>query len=590
MSISVIKLFNKALSGNSVSFSEVNKLAVKVGYIVDPRCCTVEVLEFLKSLPVNINATFYKSWNDIISKNRFELFLDQIRHYASTYGTDFQGEVWTPNEGSDQPDYTDFKVITPITIEEVNTRCCEMLYTGIPLNENTLRMVLELITDVDIEKVKNKEAMMSLHKKFGTVPKDNVEFVRFLVFLATNKTLLIKDKTTLAALKVANINLSELVEAFGIEKLSEIFFRFKTIFLSLGKIKGNKVVVNRLRRLANKYHKPMKVGFFENILGLSSLPVGLQERLKECSNYKKVTLLQTILIRQKELDMRFFGIRNGKLWAKEEKSKIRGYYDELYAHVYNSLIISLSEKACEIKLPLEVKITLPTSEKSFIGNYPLGTSFNLSNTDRIVGIHWRGDEGARDIDMSLHSIDGRKYGWNADYTDDNKSVIYSGDMTFANPEAVELFYGNKGMTPCIVKVNRFSGGDKAKFRLFLATETITDMVKDYEIDPYNDKYKNYMVNPNNILFMIDCEMNAKEKSVGVITGDKFILAEFKTGNKIVSGSSITNKYTEYALSTLDCYLDLEKVLTDAGYTINSGNEPDIDLTKLSKDTLISLLA
>ena len=590
MSISVIKLFNKALSGNSVPFAEVNKLAVKVGYIVDPRCCTAEVLEFLKSLPVNINATFYKSWNDIISKNRFELFLDQIRHYASTYGTDFQGEVWTPNEGSDQPDYTDFKVITPITVEEVNTRCCNMLYTGIPLNENTLRMVLELITDVDVEKVKNKEAMMSLHKKFGTVPKDNVEFVRFLVFLATNKTLLIKDKTTLAALKVANINLSELVEAFGIEKLSEIFFRFKTIFLSLGKIKGNKVVVNRLRRLANKYHKPMKVGFFENILGLSSLPVGLQERLKECSNYKKVTLLQTILIRQKELDMRFFGIRNGKLWAKEEKSKIRGYYDELYAHVYNSLIISLSEKACEIKLPLEVKITLPTSEKSFIGNYPLGTSFNLSNTDSIVGIHWRGDEGARDIDMSLHSIDGRKYGWNADYTDDNKSVIYSGDMTFANPEAVELFYGNKGMTPCIVKVNRFSGEDKAKFRLFLATETITDMVKDYEIDPYNDKYKNYMVNPNNILFMIDCEMNAKEKSVAVITGDKFILAEIKTGNKIVSGSSITNKYTEYALSTLDCYLDLEKVLTDAGYTINSGNEPDIDLTKLSKDTLISLLA
>lgn len=590
MSISVIKLFNKALSGNSVPFAEVNKLAVKVGYIVDPRCCTVEVLEFLKSLPVNINATFYKSWNDIISKNRFELFLDQIRHYASTYGTDFQGEVWTPNEGSDQPDYTDFKVITPITIEEVNTRCCEMLYTGIPLNENTLRMVLELITDVDVEKVKNKEAMMSLHKKFGTVPKDNVEFVRFLVFLATNKTLLIKDKTTLAALKVANINLSELVEAFGIEKLSEIFFRFKTIFLSLGKIKGNKVVVNRLRRLANKYHKPIKVGFFESILSLSSLPAGLQERLKECSNYKKVTLLQTILIRQKELDMRFFGIRNGKLWAKEEKSKIRGYYDELYTHVYSSLINSLSVKACEIKLPLGVKITLPTSEKSFIGNYPLGTSFNLSNTDSIVGIHWRGDEGARDIDMSLHSIDGRKYGWNAAYTNDSKSIVYSGDMTFANPEAVELFYGNKGMTPCIVKVNRFSGGDKAKFRLFLATETITDMVKDYEIDPYNDKYKNYMVNPNNILFMIDCEMNAKEKSVGVITGDKFILAEFKTGNKIVSGSSITNKYTEYALSTLDCYLDLEKVLTDAGYTINSGNEPDIDLTKLSKDTLISLLA
>ena len=590
MSISVIRLFNKALAGNTVSFSEINKIAVKLGYIVDPRCCTTEVLEFLKSLPINLNATFYKSWNDIISKNRFELFLDQIRHYASTYGTDFKGEVWTPNEGSDQPDYTNFKIISPITIEEVNTRCCEMLYTGIALNENTLRMILELITDVDVEKVKNKEAMMSLHKKFGTVPKDNVEFVRFLVFLATNKTLLIKDKATLAALTTSDIYLPKLVEDFGIEKLAEVFFRFKPIFLSLGKVKGNKVVVNRLRRLADKYHKPMKVGFFENILALSSLPAGLQERLKECSNYKKVTLLQTILIRQKELDMRFFGIRNGKLWAKEEKSKIKGYYDELYAHVYSSLIASLSVKACEIKLPLGVKITLPTSEKSFIGNFPLGTSFDLSNTDSIVGIHWRGSEGASDLDMSLHSIDGRKYGWNAAYTDNSKSIIYSGDMTSANPEAVELYYGNKGMTPCIVKVNSFYGEDKAKFRLFLATETIPNMVEDYKTNPYNTTYKNYMVNPNNILFMIDCEMNAREKSVGVITGDKFILAEFKTGNKIVSGSSITNKYTEYALSTLNCYLDLEKVLTDAGFTINSGNEPDIDLTKLSKDTLISLLA
>jgi len=120
MSISVIKLFNKAFKSDEVSFSEINKLAVKVGYIVHPHCCSNEVLQFLKSLPINLNATFYKSWSDIINKNRFELYIDQIKHYASTYGTDFKGEVWTSNEGSEQPDYSDFKVITPITIEEVN--------------------------------------------------------------------------------------------------------------------------------------------------------------------------------------------------------------------------------------------------------------------------------------------------------------------------------------------------------------------------------------------------------------------------------------------------------------------------------------
>lgn len=89
-------------------------------------------------------------------------------------------------------------------------------------------------------------------------------------------------------------------------------------------------------------------------------------------------------------------------------------------------------------------------------------------------------------------------------------------------------------------------------------------------------------------FTIDCVMDSKEKSVAVITENKLILAQFRTGNRIVSGNSITNKYTEYVLDTLDCYLDLKKVLTDSGFTINSGDEK-LDLTNLSKDNLMSLL-
>ena len=171
MSISVIKLFNKAFKSDEVSFSEINKLAVKVGYIVHPHCCSNEVLQFLKSLPINLNATFYKSWSDIINKNRFELYIDQIKHYASTYGTDFKGEVWTSNEGSEQPNYSDFKVITPITIEEVNNRCCDMLYSGIALNENTLKMVLELITDIDVERVKKGGGKVRTKKSVLSSPR-----------------------------------------------------------------------------------------------------------------------------------------------------------------------------------------------------------------------------------------------------------------------------------------------------------------------------------------------------------------------------------------------------------------------------------
>jgi hypothetical protein len=567
-----IKLFNRAIPTNdNLSFKEINELAVKVGYLVHQDCCTLEVREFLKSQPINYNATFYKSWNDIITKNRFELWIDQIRSYIGTY---LLNEQIIPNTGSEQPNFTSLKVILPISAEECNNRCCEMLYSGIALSNDTLTMCLNLIYSINTDKVKNKEAMMLLHKKFNTVPKDNVEFVRYLVFLATNKTLLIKDKETLLALSKSNIDLEPLVNQIGIEKLSEVFHRFKPIFLSLKHY--NESIVNKLRRLADKHHKPMKIGYFESILSDTSLIPQLPERLKECSNFKKVLLLQTILIRQKELDMRFFGIRNGKLWAKEDKVAAKSHYGLIYDLIYESLISSLTLKKCSIKIPNGIKLTLPTSEKSFIGNYPLGTSFDLSNTNAIVGIHWRSEDGASDLDLSLIDIDGTKYGWNSLFTNSNHSIIFSGDMTMATPEAVELYYAKKGMKPSIVKVNLFNGQPNSKFKLFLATEVITYL-----------EY-NYMVNPNNIRFTVDCEMDSKEKTLGVITGDKFILAQFRTGNKIVSGDSITNNYTKYALSTLDCYLDLEKVLSDAGFTINNGNET-IDLTNLSKDTLINLI-
>jgi hypothetical protein len=126
-------------------------------------------------------------------------------------------------------------------------------------------------------------------------------------------------------------------------------------------------------------------------------------------------------------------------------------------------------------------------------------------------------------------------------------------------------------------VNLFSGGLGSKFKFFLANEKVVEM------------NRNYMVDPNNIVINVDCEMDSKEKQLGVITGDKFILAQFRTGRAIVAGDSITNKYTDYALKTIACYLSLNKLLADAGFTFTDEN-PAIDLTNLSKDTLINLLS
>ena len=585
MTNQTLNLFNKAIpSTNDVEFSVINKYAVSLGYLIHPDLCNSEVLVWLKSKQMDVNSTFYKSWKDIISKNRFELFLDQIKHYASTYGTDYTGQVFLPEGVVEVPDLTKFKVISPITKEEAIVRCEQLLFSGIALKQETIEAVLGILDSldhvVDVEKVKNKEAKMFLYKSTDTLPKEPVEMVRYLVYLSTNKTLLIKDYATIQQIKASSIAITPLVNQFGIAKLASVFYRFKPLFLAFKRNSDNVYCVNTLRRLAVKNHTPSKAGFFETILANSKDFPDLPSRLKDLDNFKKVTLLQTILIRLKELDIRVFGIRNQKLYIKPQYKKSVSnapYLKMVFDVIYADLVKTLGAKACKVKLPVGVNITLPTSEKSFIGNFPLGTSFDFSDSNNIVGINWKDADGAYDLDLKLIDIYGTQYGWNADYTNVANSIIFSGDMTSAYPEATELFFASKGFNPSIVKVNLYNGQPKSKFKFFLAKEKITKMDR------------NYMVDPNNILVTVDCEMDSSEMQLGVITENKFILAKFRTGRGAVAGDSVTNKYTEYALSTLDCYLSLDKLLVDAGFTIVEKNA-DMDLTDLSKDTLISLLS
>lgn len=582
-----LKLFGKSFvsHNDAINYAELQMEAMKVGYLVHPDCANLSTYNFIKSKAINYNSTFYKTIKDITSKSRFELLIDQIIHYCSTYGTNFESQPYIPNSNN-QVDikFTDYKVILPITNEEAIERCNKMLQSGIALSQETIEDILiifdELNYSPNIDLIKNKECKMILCDKTNQIPTNNIEMLRLLVYKSTGKTLLIKNKESLFEIRHrTNDFFSKDVKKFGLEKMSEIFFRFKPIFLTFGKTSSmNKEVVNKLRRLADKHHKPMQIGFFESLLSKPESIVELPNKLESISNFKKVQILETINIRKKQLSLRAFSIRNGKLFMKEEQlNKNIKHYDIIYAIVYQSLITSLSKKKCSIKFSDVINLTIPTTEKSFIGNYPLGTSFNIGSSNAIVGIHWMGVDGANDLDLSIVNIDGKKFGWNASYYNSNKSIIYSGDMTSANPEAVELYYASNGFTPGIVKVNLYSGQDNSKFKLFFAIEKIESMKK------------NYMVDPNNVLFTIDSTMDSKEKSLGVLKEDKFILAQFRTGKGRVSGDSVTNKYTDYAIETLDCYLDLKKVLLDAGFTIDNKN-PNLDLSNVDKDSLISLFS
>lgn len=590
----ILNLFGKAVvTENNTSYVALNKKAAVAGYLVHPNLSNKGVLDWILSKKANYGTTFYKNWGSVIS-GKFDLWEEACKHYTSTYGTDFKGKTYVVNDGAEVPDFTSLKVIMPIEISEVIDRCRGMLYSGIALKQETIDAIFAILDDfstsqngdgavnyLDINKVKNKEAKLYLYKRLNLVPSDSTEMVRYLIYLATGKSLLIKDKQTLSLIEASKFNFNELVDAYGIANLSSVFYRFKPIFLAFKKAnRKNKSIVNALRKLAEKNHEPYQHGFLENLLSRKNVDLeALAERLKTATNFTKVKLLQTINVRNKFLNLNAFGIRNQKLFIKENAVPKHGVgqYDAIYKIIYASLVESLSQKACNVTIPNGVNIKLPTSEKSFIGNYPLGTSFDFSETDNIVGINWRGEDGANDLDLSLMAIDGKKYGWNSDYYNDRRSVIYSGDMTRAYPEATELFYTSKEFTPSIVKVNLFNGAPNSKFKFFLAKEKITKM------------NSNYMVDPNNIVVNVDCEMDSREKMLGVITDKQFILAQFRTGRGMVAYHSVTDKYTEYALSTLDCYISLWEVLVDAGFKIVDEGA-DVDLRNLSKDTLINLLS
>ena len=105
MNLKLITMFNvmpKAEGNSKRSFEEVNAESAKYGWIIHPDCCSKLALDWVKAeAKTNYNKTFYAKWSDITSKTRFELLVDQLLHYASTYGTNYTGDAYIPNNAPD---------------------------------------------------------------------------------------------------------------------------------------------------------------------------------------------------------------------------------------------------------------------------------------------------------------------------------------------------------------------------------------------------------------------------------------------------------------------------------------------------------
>lgn len=620
----LIDYFKKGLvashKSDNLDFAAINKKAVKFGYIINPECCNRYVDEWLDSLTANYNATFYKEWTDVISKSRFELFLDQIRHYASTYGKwqkgeEVEGNGYVPNDGGITPRFEDLKVIEPITEDEMAGKCFDVLKAGIALKDSTMKVMCDFYketkwddgTDYSSEmvakmlsEVKNKEAMCYLSQKFSILPADEFGMLRCIALAYIGKPALIKSRATIATIKRKAsessfrsplLSLNEEQE----KRLSRIFLRFKPIFLAMkgGEKKDKKVssVVNRLRRLAEKNHKPFKIGFWESIVKTEHPIDEVKKHLEELDNFRKIRLMMLCKERMTfPTTSGVFTIRNGKQFVREtyEPKYDKNWLARLYFTIEESLCESLKAKSCKVRIPDNYDIVLPTSEKNFVGNFPYGTSFEMSKNN-VIGVYWRNEWKTHDYDLSMTDLNGRVIAWNSDFfygprTREIPSVVFSGDMTNATPEAVELLYARNDCPDGIVKLNKFRGEDDSKFRFFFATEFL---------NPSN--MRNHMVDPNNIRFDVMIPFEGQgQKTIGMVLDNRFYLMDMGTGNSRVASSQ--RKYASIVIDAMKkkakCFITLKEILYRAGFEVldnGSDVEADIDFRNIEKDTLINLL-
>lgn len=577
------------------------KILPEYGIVIEPSAshAVTAIKKFLDSQRLNgqqLNQTFHKSWKVIKESSREELMIHQILHYLTTYGTDFQSSfVYTPDEDLDVPQVTTrFSVIRGLEKEQIIEKALDLLKSGVALKKETILDIIEVLTDLNYvftgkEVIKNKEALMIICEMLGNVPSDPSEFVRYLIYTATEDTLIIKNKNMYDKIKQMDITKKKKVEGILAKcdagSLAEVFNRFKPILLTFKKTLGKKSasIINKVSRLSKKLHVPMEQNILNNISSCDVNELLAQkDNLIKNANFFQLAKCIQFLAQSKNSDCKVYNIRNGKSWVKEKVTKTDWSFDRKIVILQDIISEKFSSelKGKKIYIPEGVYYSLPTSEKMFVGNVPMGSMF-VSKEPIAMGVYWENSGGARDLDLS--SVANTKVGWNSRYTYGDGDVMFSGDMTDARNGATEYIRVKKADDDYLILNNVFSGVEKG---------SVFDIIigKGSNIDKF------YMMDPNKVWFTTKTETIQKQTVVGMITNygkyNAAIVLNFASGSSQVSRSGGNNDIMRKALIQRwkNCYR-LNDVLEYCGANlVDSPENCDVDLTpsNLERDTILNL--
>ena len=443
-----------------------------------------------------LNNPFHATWDKVANADYRQLIVEQVLHYLSTYGREAFGlgaAPVVPMESFQFPDNQPLPVesltIMHVVDAEVANDIVEHTLTTVAAphkNDMVFYSTYCKNTTLSPEKVKSNELRTLLYTMKDLYPEDEDEFIRYLLYRSIGSTLVIKNKKTIKAIKnvMKNQEIARFVltgfQKANLSKLAQNFLRLKPIYLAF-KTPDTASYINKVRRLADIYHKPMSDLRVANLSNL--FYQGENEKAKKV--IAKMSMRELIKVRNFVNMNRIcqggvieaYNIRNGKIHLEEGKNRTAG----LTNTTMNAMDEALHQEFCNhtrrklagkiFFIPSYIDYCAPVSEKQFIGNIPYGTKFSFPNTVSL-GIFWENYKNKRtDLDLHLTTLSGA-FGWNASYRDGERAVLYSGDMTDATNGAAEAFYANysKLDEPYILSANNFTGMPDVPFK-FICTES-----------------------------------------------------------------------------------------------------------------------
>lgn len=666
-----------------------NKDVLKYGLLIPSSATETVVKE-----AINLYGKDGQQWNNTLHKD-FEivrnapldnLITQQLMHYITTYGFEALGvyseeTIYIPKEKLDIPELdiesVDLIVIKPLTPSELTEKLMTLLTSGIALSEQSIKDIMVLSDYIDknrFDEIKNREIKTALYDKYNIMPANPDDFLRYLLFKTTGETLKIKNNDMIHKIKLSNraTVLNMLLSYInktpnGYARLSSIFLRNKVLFLAYktkrDELSHNKkdleaelqvnTIVNKLRKLSNKNHKPLKSNILDCITN-SPDKINVNDVIELLDNvtiFREIRILNGILYRLYGSQNIVYKIRNGSSYVSKISEKTKNnqeYYialDNIAKNIKEHLVDRISKKVRNktIYIPNNVVYAAPTSEKQFTGNFPDGSYLEIPREQSLVyGVHWKNIEngistnnrdfyGSDDyyskynreerVDLDLKQMNKNEvFGWDASYRSQGRDILFSGDVTSGTlPQgATELFYVDKnyGYGAFLVSLNMFtSNSQDVPFEFVIAKEDrIASNIR-----------KNYVLDPNKILEKVEMviKKDERQKVVGfIVIGDnvRFYFNDFSAGGvgharySTASQDDITMGSFEYLQSYSKIQIKLNDLLAEAGAIMSKTNkifevvsennefgetvfktkeiDVDIDLSpnSITKESIIALLS